>query len=72
MRCITGKGKLLRKYIQNLSNKDNVVIFPENGLDINEQAEFISDLFSKINNQNKRELYAISISLYKPKRFRLI
>lgn len=47
MRAITGSGKLVREYIENLSNKDNVVIFPENGLDVNEQAEFISDLLSK-------------------------
>lgn len=47
MRVITGSGKLVRKYVKNLLNQENIIIFPENGLDINEQSNFISDLIEK-------------------------
>ncbi len=44
MRIITGSGKLIREYIKNLVNFDNVIVLPENGLDVNEQANFMLNL----------------------------
>lgn len=43
MRVITGKGSDIRKYILNI-NMENVLLFPENGLDINEQASFLESI----------------------------
>ena len=43
MRLITGKGKEIREYIKTISNKDNVIIFPEIALDLEEQSNFIEN-----------------------------
>jgi hypothetical protein len=43
MRVITGKGEEIREYIKTISDKDDVIIFPENGLDLEEQSLFIEN-----------------------------
>ena len=43
MRIITGKGGVIRKYIKTILCKDDVIIFPENGLDLEEQSLFIEN-----------------------------
>lgn len=44
MRVITGKGNIIRAYIEQIIDKSNYIIFPENGLDVSEQANFIGSL----------------------------
>lgn len=44
MRVITGQPQEVRNYIANLKDKENVIIFPENGLHPLEQADFVSSL----------------------------
>jgi len=44
MKVVTAKsGKVLREYAASKTNVDRVVIFPENGLDPNEEAAFITE-----------------------------
>lgn len=43
MRVITGKGNIIRKYIETILDKNNVIVFPENGLDLDEQSKFIEN-----------------------------
>lgn len=44
MRVITGKGNIIRAYIEQITDKSNCIILPENGLDVSEQASFIGSL----------------------------
>ncbi len=43
MRVITGKGQIVREYIETISDKNNAIILPENGLDLEEQSKFIEN-----------------------------
>lgn len=40
---ITGKGSLVRDYV-NKNKRENDITFPENSMDVNEQAEFLSNI----------------------------
>lgn len=44
MRIITGSGALVRKYIENIDQDSNFILFPENGKDIHEQCNYIAQL----------------------------
>ncbi len=44
MTIITGKGELVREWLKNNTGKTADIIFPENNLDAEEQAQFITKL----------------------------
>ncbi len=64
MRIITGKGSLVREYIKTLSKdffENNLYNFPENGCDIEEQANYINFLQK---NENIEDITIFTFSPY--------